>query len=162
MYQKDVISIPYNKLKSLGIKVLLFDLDNTLIDKDHDYFNSKIKSLLDKLKQNFKVFIVSNTLRKKRVDKISNDYNIKIITGSLKPIGLGISKIKELKNYKKEEICMIGDQLMTDVLAAKIKGFYSVLVDYEVKDIEKITAINRAIEKHYLKKYNIKRGDYYE
>lgn len=162
MYQKDVLSIPYNKLKSQGIKVLLFDLDNTLIDKNHDYFNDEIKELLNKLKKEFQIFIVSNTLRKKRVKRIAEDYNIRIITGSLKPIGLGIKRIKELKKYKKEEICMIGDQLMTDVFAARIKGFKSVLVDYQVKDIEKITAINRLIEKHYLKKYNIKRGAYYE
>ena len=31
MYVKDILSIDYKKLKKQGIKVLLFDFDNTII-----------------------------------------------------------------------------------------------------------------------------------
>ena len=31
MYKKDIYSIDYKKLKSYGIKCILFDLDNTLV-----------------------------------------------------------------------------------------------------------------------------------
>ena len=41
MYKKDIYSIDYKKLRSYGIKCLLFDLDNTLVPNN-------IKKLLKK------------------------------------------------------------------------------------------------------------------
>ena len=41
MYKQDIFAIPYNLLKNLNIKLLIFDLDNTLIDKNHDTLNSQ-------------------------------------------------------------------------------------------------------------------------
>ena len=106
--------------------------------------------------------ILSNTVRKNRITKIKNDYDIEIITKALKPTNAGLKKIKNIKNYSKNQIAIIGDQLLTDIALAKRNKFYSILVDYQIKDIEKITAINRQIEKLIFKKNKLKRGDYYE
>ena len=68
--------------------------------------------------------------------------------------------------FRKEEICIIGDQLLTDVFSGKNYNIMTILVDPLGKKDLKVTKINRIIENIILKKYNkkgiFKRGNYYE
>ena len=61
------------------------------------------------------------------------------------------TEIKNKFNYKKEQMCMIGDQLMTDILGANRYGIYTILVDPLGKKDLKVTSINRFFEKKILK-----------
>ena len=63
MYQKDIFSINYDKLKKIGIKVLVYDLDNTIIEKKKNVIDDKVKKLFNKLKNDFKIIIISNTIK---------------------------------------------------------------------------------------------------
>ena len=47
MYQKNIYDIDYKKLNSIGIKCLLFDLDNTIITNDMKKPSKKIIDLID-------------------------------------------------------------------------------------------------------------------
>ena len=50
-------------------------------------------------------------------------------------------------NFKKEEICLIGDQLYTDILGGNFVGIYTVLVDpMGTKDL-KVSKFKRLLEK---------------
>ena len=69
IYQKNIFNISYLNLKNNGIKLLLFDLDNTIIPFYDDIVPLKTKQLFEKLNEDFKVVIVSNS-RKKRVKKL--------------------------------------------------------------------------------------------
>jgi len=51
---------------------------------------------------------------------------------------------------KKEEVVVIGDQLLTDVLGGNLAGFYTILVVPIVQTDAKITRVNRAIERKIL------------
>ena len=50
MYKKDIYSIDYKKLKTYGIKCILFDLDNTLVPYYKNKPTRKVKDLIEKLK----------------------------------------------------------------------------------------------------------------
>ena len=69
-------------------------------------------------------------------------------------------------HLKNSEIAMIGDQLVTDVLAGNRFGAYTIYVDPLGKKDLKITYFNRFIERriinHYQRKGKFKRGEYYE
>ncbi len=162
MYLKDIFMVPYELLKIKGIKVIIFDLDNTLIDKNHDVFDAEVKKLLLNLQKSFQVYILSNSVRRKRIKKIVSDFPCRIVGFALKPTCFGFLRIKDLKNYESNQVCLIGDQLVTDIFGAKKRNYFSILVDYQVEDIEKLTSINRIIEKRLFKKYNIRRGNYYD
>jgi len=62
-------------------------------------------------------------------------------------------------------MCMIGDQIVTDVLSGNRFRIYTVLVDPLGKKDLKITGLNRKIEarivKHYEKRGLFERGKYY-
>ena len=51
VYQKSIYTINYNKLKSNGIKCLLFDLDNTLVPYSIKRPTDKVIELFNSLKE---------------------------------------------------------------------------------------------------------------
>ena len=66
MYQKDIYSIDYKKLKSYGIKCILFDLDNTLVAPYIKKPPRKLKDFIERIKDmKFKVIIYSNASKKR-------------------------------------------------------------------------------------------------
>ena len=84
----------------------------------------------------------------------------------MKPSIRGLIHIKAKYHFKKKEMCIIGDQIVTDILAGKRFHIMTVLVDpLGDKDL-KITGLNRKVEariiKHYEKRGLFERGKYYE
>ena len=97
MYQKNIFIINYNKLKQAGIKLLIFDLDNTLGSIDETVINEETSNFLTNLATNFQIVIASNS-KKKRVSKFCSNLNIPFYTFSLKPTKKSFIKIKN--DYK--------------------------------------------------------------
>lgn len=164
MYQKNIQSIDYKLLKDKGIKCLIFDLDNTIALIDEGLPKKETKELFNKLKKDFKVIIISNNV-KKRVKLYSDDLDVDFISFAMKPFLKGLITIKNKYHYKKKEMCMIGDQIMTDILVGNKYNIYSILVDpMSDKDL-KITKLNRFFERIVLKKlnkkYSFEKGKYY-
>ena len=165
MYQKSIYDINYKKLKKRGIKCLLFDLDNTLINYDEQNVNTKVKNLFAKLEDDFKVIIMSNS-GKKRLTHIKEALNVDVAFSSRKPFKYKYKKILALYGFKDYQVAAIGDQLITDVFGANRMGFTSVFVN-RLNDNEPVkTKVNRHFEKKILKKLNKKgilvKGNYYE
>lgn len=165
MYKKNILDIDYNKLKSIGIKCIIFDLDNTIALIDEKALPSSVESLFKKLEKDFKVVIISNNVRK-RISRFCEPNSIYFVSFALKPLSYGFRKIKKVYNLKKKEMCMIGDQLMTDILGGNRFGIYTILVDPLGKKDLKITTFNRFLENRIIKKLSkrniLKRGKYYE
>ena len=161
MYKKNIYLIDYKKLKKIGIKVLLFDFDNTLIEKGNYLIDDKTTKLFKELKKQFNIYIVSNSLNKSKLKKISGILNVPYIKDSRKPFKKGFKKLK-LKDIKPEQIAMIGDQVITDVLGSNRMRYFSILIDPINNDEWLLTRINRIIENIILKKNKTKRGSYYD
>lgn len=165
MYKKNIFDINYEKLKKQNVKCLVFDLDNTLGLIDEKECPKEVKKLLKKLKKEFLVFISSNNTYE-RIKPYLEDLEIEGVSFSLKPLPRGLMKIRRKYKLKKEEIVMIGDQIVTDILSGKIYGVKTILVDpLGVKDL-KITGLNRKIEGLIVKRYEardvFRKGSYYE
>ena len=165
MYQKDIYSINYNKLRKLNIKCLLFDLDNTLFPYTSEVPDRKVKELFAKLEDSFKVIIMSNS-NKKRLRPFKEQLNVDVAYSSKKPFKKKYKKILSVYNFKDTEIACIGDQLITDIFGANRMGFTSILVN-PIGPIEPIwTKFNRFFEskiyRSFLKKGILEKGKYYE
>ena len=166
MYKKTIFDINYDKLQKDGIKCLIFDLDNTLAAIDEEIPNKKVKDLMEKLKKKFNVWILSNNSDKKRIDKVANALKIDYISFAIKPFSFGFRRIVKKTSFKKKELCIIGDQIMTDVLGGNSFGIFTVLVEQiGVKDL-KITSFNRYLEDKKVAKMTklglFKKGEFYE
>ena len=160
MYYKDIFCINYDKLMDKGIKYLVFDLDNTIGLINEKVCNLETKTFLNKLSLKFKIIIASNN-NLKRVKLFANELNATLISFALKPSGKIYRYIK--KNYTKNmnEVCIIGDQITTDIISGNRFNMFSILVDPKGDKDLKITNLNRLIEKRIMKKINLKRGEYY-
>lgn len=164
MYQKNIYEIPYDILKAKGIKCLVFDLDNTLRLIDEKTPNPKIEAFIRKLEKEFKVVILSNSF-KESVKAYTKALKVDGVGHARKPSTRGLKKIAKMYQLKPEEIAMIGDQLVTDILAGNRFGAYSVYVDALSQKDLKITYLNRFIERRILNYYTrtgkMMRGVYY-
>ena len=165
IYKKTVHDIPYDKLKEEGIKCLIFDLDNTLGMVSHKSCPEESKKLIKKLQKDFLVVISSNNTAK-RIQPYLEELGIDGFAWSMKPSIRGLLRIKSKYKLKKKEMCMIGDQIVTDVLSGKRFHIKTILVDpLGDKDL-RITGLNRKIEDRIIRRYEkrglFKRGNYYE
>lgn len=165
MYQKNIHDINYKKLKEQGIKCLVFDLDNTIALIDQHIITDDTKKLLIDLKKDFQVVIISNNVTS-RVKSYADYLDCDFVSNATKPLSRGYKKISKKYNLKPNEMCMIGDQIVTDIYGGNRFGMFTVLIDPLGKKDLKITSLNRIIEEKILKNYEnkgiMKKGVYYE
>lgn len=147
---KSIFEIQPEALKEKGIKGIITDLDNTLVAWDvKDATEEVIKWFKLMKKHEIKITIISNNKRN-RVKIFSEPLDTPFVYSARKPLSRAfISAAKEME-LKKEEVVVIGDQILTDVLGGNYAGFYTILVVPIVKTDGKITRFNRQIERRIL------------
>ena len=165
IYKKSIMDIDYKELKKNNIKCLMFDLDNTLLEVNKNIPKKEICYLIKKLKKDFQIVIISNNTSKKRLSKVAEELEVDYIKFALKPSSKAFRKVQKKYGYEKSEMCIIGDQLITDIKGGNKYDVLTILVDPLAKEELKVTGINRFIEKKILKKLSknnkLKRGEYY-
>jgi len=165
MYQESIYTINYDKLKEENIKCLLFDLDNTCIGYREKFPTKELEELFNKLtKKGFKVIIFTNASQKRVVPFIK--LHIICHSSSRKPFKKNFQKLMKKYHYAKEEMCIIGDQLFTDILGGNKVGIKTCLVNPLTKEDLIFTKIFRIIETIIFKRMETKKiltkGEYYE
>lgn len=166
MYKQSVYDIDYKKLKKMGIKCLLFDLDNTIAPFDMEKPPRKLKDFIEKIKDmGFKIIIFSNAC-KNRIRPFKNKLEVDCAASAKKPSKKKYKKVLAQYKYSENEVAMIGDQIMTDILGGNKIGVLTILVD-PIKQKEMFfTKINRILEKRIMKKLKKKnlfsKGNYYD
>ncbi len=164
IYVNTVYDINYNKLKEDSIKLICFDLDNTLDapDKISNEKNEEINKLIEELKKDFDLLIVSNNTIENRVSSFANLYDLEYIEAMRKPFKKNY-KNKKIMSYKKEEVIFVGDKLVTDVIGANKLGYNSILVDPLYPNHKTwYTSIMTFSDKLFSICTKVKRGEYFE
>ncbi|MTV82633.1 YqeG family HAD IIIA-type phosphatase [Secundilactobacillus folii] len=133
-------------LNALGIKVVLTDLDNTLIAWNNPYGTEELRDWMRALqRENIQLVVVSNNSRK-RVKKAVAALQLPFISRALKPLSIGIRRAMRQYQVAANEVVMVGDQLLTDIAAANGSGVRSILVQPIVESDAWNTRINRFFE----------------
>lgn len=164
-YYNSIKDIPYTKLYSEGFRLILTDLDNTLIS----YLETEPTDALFNWKKEveelgFEIILVSNS-RKDRVRHFASKLGLKYVKFAKKPLKFGLKKALKMssRKYDKTEVLEIGDQLMTDVFGSKRVGLMTILVKAIDHKTEVFTTkFNRKLEEHFLKKIQKKYPADYE
>lgn len=155
LYVNTIFDIDYNKLYEDGIRLILTDLDNTLISyKETDPLEAQYDWVKKMKEIGFEIIIVSNNSHKDRVSHFAKLLDIKYLNFALKPTKIGMKKALKMANkkYEPEEVIALGDQLMTDILVANRMKFHSILVKAVDRKSDILpTRINRKLEGHVLK-----------
>ena len=166
MYIKDIYSINYDKLMNIGIKCILFDLDNTLVPSFKNKPTRKVKDLVEKLKDmGFKVIIFSNS-NKKRLTPFKNILEVDCSHSSKKPFSKKFKKVLKEYKYSQSEVAIVGDQIVTDIFGGNRVGIFTILIKPINEKELLFTKFNRMIERKIIRKLErrniFKKGEYYE
>lgn len=158
IYLENVKEITIEILDKFKIKGLILDIDNTLIDYDKNLLTGCEKWCNDLKNNGIKMCILSNTNKKKKVQKVAETLNLEYINFAHKPNKNGFKQAKEILKLKEFEIAVVGDQIFTDVFGGNRCGMITILT----KPIDKrdiwITKLKRPFEKIVIKNYLKNRG----
>jgi phosphatidylglycerophosphatase GEP4 len=123
-------NISWLKLKTRGIRVVLLDKDNTLTQPYTTDIHSDLKGSWMQCCQTFgrdRVFILSNSM----VDDDGDFHGVRVLKGIRKPGG-GPEVMAYLHSLdprlEREQVCIVGDRLMTDIVMGGVNGWFSVLI----------------------------------
>lgn len=149
-YVKSIFEIHPQVLKSQGIKGIITDLDNTLVPWNIKEPTDEIRNWIDEMEDNgIQVTVISNN-NQMRVKTFSEPIEVPYVANARKPLGRSFKQATKEMNLKREEVVVIGDQLLTDILGGNRAGYYTILVVPIVKSDAAITKFNRKIERKIL------------
>lgn len=117
-------------LRSHGIALLLTDLDYTLAPKSVRRPDGALRAWIAALKAaGITVMVVSNNRSGTRVTEFCADLGIDYQGHAGKPSPRGLSAAMERAGAAPSHTAMLGDKLLTDVLAANLSGVTALMVE---------------------------------
>lgn len=117
-------------LKDRGVKLLLSDLDFTLAPKSVRRPDQPLRDWIAALKENdIQFMIVSNNRSGKRVTEFCADLGVPYEGHAGKPSTRGLVAGMNRAGVTKEQTAMLGDKLLTDMLAANRAGVLALMVE---------------------------------
>ena len=157
LYLKKVEDIKIETLIKNKIKLIILDVDNTLIDYYKNLSEEVIKWAKEMKGQGIKLYILSNTNNEQKVEKVAQTLHIPYKHFAMKPLKRGFKYVQKETNIKSENIAVVGDQIFTDVLAGNRSKMFTILVDpIDDKKDYWYTAWKRPIENRIKNKYKAK------
>lgn len=125
--EESTYKIDFKELYANGIRGLIFDIDNTLVEHGYDA-DAKAVMLFRELKETgFSICLLSNN-KKERVERFNKEVNVGYIYNAHKPSGRNYWKAMDMMHTTLANTIFIGDQLFTDVYGAKRIGMKHILV----------------------------------
>lgn len=113
-----------------GIRLLLCDLDYTLAPKSQGEPDQRLRRWLEEMAQGgITVMILSNNRSSKRVDDFCHALGIDYVGHAQKPSPKGLRRAMAKAGVHARETAMLGDKLLTDVLAANLAGVTALMVE---------------------------------
>ncbi len=128
-YVTSVHEIDLDSLKEQGIKLIICDLDNTLVPHFTKFPTQQVRKFVESVKErDFEFVLVSNNTSK-RVSLFAEKLGLsKYIANAKKPFPHAIKKTINEIGVKPQETVIVGDMIITDTLAANFVHTESILV----------------------------------
>lgn len=156
------LDVDWKRVRSRGIRVLLCDVDNTLIPHDHYLPEAWNKELFAAIQQaGIQVVLVSNNT-KRRLAGYAQQVGLPFYSFALKPWPMLYRKARKVYGIDSSELAVLGDQLFTDILGGILNGAYTILCEpREARDIVytvPMRYLEKALKRHQEKKRRQKHG----
>lgn len=127
-YRESIFKIDLERLRQRGIRAIMLDLDNTLVQWNHPEPPAGLVVWLERVKAaGFSVCIVSNNSGT-RVSQFAGKVGIPFIAKAGKPRRKGFRAAMALLGVTPAQTAVVGDQIFTDVLGGNRAGAHTILV----------------------------------
>ena len=140
-------------LHSHGIRALLIDIDNTLAPYEQDEPDERIISWFASLSENgIRAALISNN-HPPRVELFNRALGLPAYADSGKPSGRYLIEAMKVMESTPENTAGLGDQLLTDTLAAHRLDIPSIIVPPIKDKTTPFFKFKRLLEKPFIKRY---------
>ena len=140
-------------LSKIGVKGIILDVDNTLEPYENALPGERVVAWLDSLSKNgIKAAIVSNN-NKERINLFNSALRLPAYSKAAKPFKKNLRKAMRDMNTDTENTILMGDQIFTDVWAARNAGIRAILVPPINDKRDLFTRFKRLLERGIIKKY---------
>lgn len=135
-----------------GFRGIIVDLDNTLVAyRQAEVVKDHLEWIAEAQERGFRVVMLSNNFSD-RVGRIAQQLKVLSVPNALKPLPFGFARALHALNLPRNQVLVVGDQLFTDVLGAKVFGLYTILTEpIEPHDFA-ITRVFRFLERLALRR----------
>lgn len=151
-----IYGIDLEQLWNLGVRGVLCDLDNTLIEWDNRQPTPEMLQWMQRVKERgFQVCLLSNNSIQ-RVQEIAGLVDVPFFAPARKPLLRVFQQAQRSMGLQPEQIAMVGDQMFTDILGGNRLGMYTIWV-YPLSSKEFFgTRFTRILEKLILRQLEAK------
>ena len=140
-------------LKNAGIRALVLDIDNTLEPYENAEPGEAVRAWFSALSESgISAAFVSNN-GKERVERFNKDLGNIAYYKAKKPFPFKIKRAMREMGVSKKETLFMGDQIFTDVLAARFAGIRVALVPPIKDKTDALTRFKRLLERPIMKCY---------
>lgn len=140
-------------LRQHRIGALVLDVDNTLTAHDSQTVPPVVAQWLAQMRaEGIAMTIVSNNSAA-RVTPFAKQLGLPFCANGCKPLPHGLAAARRAMGCSKEQMAVVGDQLFTDVLAARLYGVPVLLVQPLYEDTKRLIRLKRKLEEPILARY---------
>ncbi len=116
-------------LHERGYRGMIVDLDNTLVAyRQAEIIEDHINWIEEAHDAGFRIVMLSNNFSD-RVTHIAQQLNVLCVPNALKPLPFGFARALKSLALPRKQVFVVGDQLFTDVLGAKLFGLHTILTE---------------------------------
>ena len=120
--------LPLDPLLERGIRVLLLDVDRTLLPGRDVQLPTPMRRWAKEASRLLHIHLIRNNTSRRRIQTVAEQMNVTFTSSASKPRRGAIRRVISTLPNPEAEIAMVGDRLFTDVLAGNRLGLYTVLV----------------------------------
>ena len=120
--------LPLEPLLGRGIRVLLLDVDRTLLPGRDVQLPAPMQRWTEEASRVLHIHLISNNTSRRRIQAVADQLNVTYTSSASKPRRGAIRRVISSLPNSPAEIAMVGDRVFTDVLAGNRLGLYTVLV----------------------------------
>lgn len=126
-FAERLTSVSLDDLAERGIAGIIVDLDNTLLGYRQDELApADVAWIAAAVERGFRVALVSNNFSE-RVGRVGAALGVPAVANALKPLPHGFLRAARLIGTPRRATVVVGDQLFTDVLGARLCGMRAIL-----------------------------------
>jgi len=141
-------------LRSIGVSALILDVDNTLEPYENPVPGEHVKSWIAEMKNaGIRLGIVSNN-HGDRILLFNEEIALPLYYNGAKPFAKWVRRMMRDFGKNKGEVAMLGDQIFTDVWAARNAGIRAILVPPIRDKRDLLTRTKRLLERPILARFD--------
>ena len=135
VYQKSIFTVDYERLWKAGIRILTFDVDDTIVPLEHHSVDKTTIALFEKLKMmGFTIYLISNNHSEHRIKSISKRLGVPAISAAGKPQTDSLQQILDTyyqlygETIIPRQMMHTGNSILSDVASGNLFGATTCLV----------------------------------